>query len=81
VFAGENGAPRQLRNAEDRQSFPFWSGFHRKLGVRKADRQNENATGSQKLSSTIDRSSAQLVREAVDDLLKKYSSNGMGVEG
>jgi hypothetical protein len=26
-----------------------------------------------KLSSTMDRSMAQLVREAIDDLLKKYS--------
>jgi predicted DNA-binding protein len=30
-----------------------------------------------KLASTMDRSVAQLVREAVDDLLKKYSSNAL----
>jgi hypothetical protein len=33
-----------------------------------------------KLASTMDRSVAQLVREAVDDLLKKYSSNRLGTE-
>jgi predicted DNA-binding protein len=34
-----------------------------------------------KLASTMDRSVAQLVREAIDDLLKKYSSNRLGAEG